>query len=47
MEDYQLGGEGGEWGEKVQGLSINGSCKIDRGKKSIGNGEAKELISMT
>ena len=38
-------------GEKVQGIrSINGRYKTDRErlrKNSIGNGEAKDLISMT
>ena len=36
-------------GEKVQGIrSINGRYKIDgEVKNSTGNGEAKELISMT
>ena len=36
MEGYQWGGGGGEWGAKVQGLrSINGRCKIDRGRLRI------------
>ena len=50
MEDYQLGGERGRIGEKVQGIrSIIGRHKIDRGevKNRIGNGEAKELTCTT
>ena len=36
MEAYQRGGEGGEWGEKVQGIrSITGRYKIDRGRLRI------------
>ena len=49
MEGYQQGsGKGRERG-KVQRIScINGRQKIDgEGKNSIGNVEAKELISMT
>ena len=38
----------GEVRESVQRIrSINGKCKIDKRKTSIGNGEAKELICMT
>ena len=34
--------------EKVQGISINGRYKIDKGvKNSIGNGETRELIYTT
>ena len=51
MEGYQWGGEGGRerMEEKVQRIrSKIGRYKIDRDvKKSIGNGEAKELICMT
>ena len=37
MEGYQWGGEGEEWGEKVQGIrSIIGRHKIDRGRLRIG-----------
>ena len=33
MEGYQWGGEGGEWGGKVQRIrSINGRNKTDRGR---------------
>ena len=50
MEGYQWGGEGGRerMEEKVQRIrSKIGRYKIDRDvKKSIGNGEAKELICM-
>ena len=40
---------GGEMGGKVQRInSIDGRWKIDRGgKNSLGNVQAKELISMT
>ena len=50
MEAYQRGGGEGRMGERVQRISsINGRQKTDRGevKTSIGNVEAKELISMT
>ena len=50
MESYQQGSGRGKEGGKVQQISsINGRYKIDRGKgkNSIGNVEAKELISMT
>ena len=49
MEGYQWG-RGGENGRKIQGIiSINGRYKIRQGevKKSMGNGEAKELTCMT
>ena len=45
-----VGGDEGEWGEKVQGIrSIIGRYKIDKGevKNSIGNEEAKELVCTT
>ena len=33
MEGYQWGGRGRRMGKKVQGIrSINGRCKIDRGR---------------
>ena len=32
VEGYQWGGGGGRMGEKVPGISINGRCKIDRGR---------------
>ena len=35
MEGYQWGGGGGRMGEKVQGISINGRYKIDRGRLRI------------
>ena len=47
MESYQQGSGRGREGGKVQRIdSINGRWKIDRGrgKDSIGNVEAKELI---
>ena len=48
MEGYQWGGGGSRMGAKVQVIrSINGRYKIDRQrevKKSIGNGEANEII---
>ena len=48
MEDYQLGGERVRMGGKVQRLrSIIGRYQIGDVKKSIGNGEAKELTCMT
>ena len=49
MEGYQWGEGRGKMGEKVQGIrSIIGRCNIDREvKKSIENGEAKELICTT
>ena len=52
MEGYQQGRGrgrmGGRVGEKVQGIrSIIGRYKIGGAKKSMGNGEAKELICMT
>ena len=49
MEAYQQGGDKGRMEEKVQGIrSIIGRCNIDREvKKSIENGEAKELICTT
>ena len=41
-------GAGGEWGEKVQGISINDRYKIDgEVKNSMRNGEIKELICTT
>ena len=45
MEAYQQGGGGGRMEGKVQGIrSLIGRYKIDRDvKKSVGNGEAKEL----
>ena len=48
MEGYQLGGERVRMGGKVQRLrSIIGRYQIGDVKKSIGNGEAKELTCMT
>ena len=48
MECYQQGRRGGRLGKKVQGIrSINGRYKIDRGRLSIGNEEAKEFICTT
>ena len=49
MEGYQQGGRGERMREKVQEIRrIIGRHKIDvEVKKSIGNGEAKELICMT
>ena len=48
MEGYEWGRGGRRTGEKVQVIrSINGRYKIDRQrevKKSIGNGEANEII---
>ena len=36
IEDYQWGGGGGEWGEKVQGIrSMTGRHKIDRDRLRI------------
>ena len=36
MEGLQWGGGGGDWGEKVQGISsITGRHKIDRGRLRI------------
>ena len=48
MEGYQQGSRRGREGGKVQRISsIDDRWKIDRGKNSVGNVEAKELISMT
>ena len=48
LEGYQLGGERVRMGGKVQRLrSIIGRYQIEDVKKSIGNGEAKELTCMT
>ena len=50
MEGYQQGSGRGREGGKVQRInSINDRWKIDGGggKNSVGNVEAKELISMT
>ena len=49
MGGYQQGSGRGRQGEKVQRISsIDDRWKIDgEGKTSVGNVEAKELISMT
>ena len=50
MEGYQEGiGRGREWGKVQRINSINDRWKINGGgdKNSVGNVEAKELISMT